>query len=603
MLPLSFIGIVAVIFISGLFGNLQLGYYGIITISGFLFIYSFFLIKKKSKIIKLSSDLFSPAFFIFCFIFFALVPFNVGRVSHNYDEFSFWNSVVKIMTLWNKFGTVKEADLLAATYPPGMACFQYFVEKLHLNICRASFSEWRLFFGYQLFTYVLLFPFLKNLKHKEWSKIFLCGVIIMVAPSYFSHFFLYLTIDTFLGTLFGTGIALVIFWDNKDIYKTIYLSSICGLLVLTKQIGFFLAIVLLITYLLQLNLKKQPREEIKYFIRNICIIICSIIMPFAIWNYHVRKSDCYVILSRKIDLQGFYHILIGRGDQIKTQILKSFITKITSPCFGVYNTDIKLNVISVTIILLGLLCVIMSRFSTVNNPAFCKMIPNNRFSISVILVGFLCYLIGMMFMYIYKMEDNTCPSFTRYCDIYFHGIIICSIVGLLLNIGYSSYIKNIEWVLVTVLFLFVPYEPLCEFLSYKEQAFAIEQRNRYASFSNMCKKALGDDRRTLFILIQDGDTSAYWHLYYSLLPSVIHNNKNFEGESWSISPNKGDINMSADDLRQELLERYDYFLIWTADEYFKNNYNSLFLDPSQIADHSIYRINKETGLLEFVIGE
>ena len=129
-------------------------------------------------------------------------------------------------------------------------------------------------------------------------------------------------------------------------------------------------------------------------------------MPFAIWNYHVRKSDCYVILSRKIDLQGFYHILIGRGEKKKTQILKSFITKITSPCFGVYNTDIKLNVISVTIILLGLLCVIMSRFSTVNNPTFCKMIPNNRFSISVVLVGFLCYLIGMMFMYIYKMEDN-----------------------------------------------------------------------------------------------------------------------------------------------------------------------------------------------------
>ncbi len=85
------------------------------------------------------------------------------------------------------------------------------------------------------------------------------------------------------------------------------------------------------------------------------------------------------------------------------------------------------------------------------------------------------------------------------------------------------------------------------------------------------------------------------------MPSVIENNKNFPGEDWWIGGEGREV--SAEDLQKELVENYDVFLTWTVDDYFKENYSALFSDPVSIKDHSIYEVNKETGLLDFVGGE
>ena len=190
MVPLIFLGIVFIIFLTGMIGNLIVGFYLVLIITSTAFGVAVMLCCGKKRKFLIKQHMITPAFIIFVIIYMLLIPFNAGRVSHNWDEFSCWNSVVKIMTIWDQFGTVKEAKLLAAIYPPGMACFQYFIEKLHMVVNHTEFSEWRLFFGYQLFTYALLFPFLRNLKHNNIWKSTLCGSILFVAPSFFTHFFL-----------------------------------------------------------------------------------------------------------------------------------------------------------------------------------------------------------------------------------------------------------------------------------------------------------------------------------------------------------------------------------------------------------------------------
>ena len=55
--------------------------------------------------------------------------------------------------------------------------------------------------------------------------------------------------------------------------------------------------------------------------------------------------------------------------------------------------------------------------------------------------------------------------------------------------------------------------------------------------------------------------------------------------------------VSAEQWKEKLLKDYDYVAICQLDDAFAEGYGSLFEDPGQIADHTLYRLNRQKGLL------
>ena len=78
------------------------------------------------------------------------------------DEFTHWIYIVKEMVRLNKFGTVSDANAMFASYPPGLALIQYFLEKLNLLVSDNYFSEWRSFYAYHILMITMFFPFLQR---------------------------------------------------------------------------------------------------------------------------------------------------------------------------------------------------------------------------------------------------------------------------------------------------------------------------------------------------------------------------------------------------------------------------------------------------------
>lgn len=83
---------------------------------------------------------------------------------------------------------------------------------------------------------------------------------------------------------------------------------------------------------------------------------------------------------------------------------------------------------------------------------------------------------------------------------------------------------------------------------------------------------------------------------YIFRPHVL----NLDG--WSIGA-EGDSSMytkpiTPEEWYEELRESYDYVALYRVNEYFMDNYTSIFLDKNAISERTLYRINKETGLLE-----
>ena len=62
---------------------------------------------------------------------------------------------------------------------------------------------------------------------------------------------------------------------------------------------------------------------------------------------------------------------------------------------------------------------------------------------------------------------------------------------------------------------------------------------------------------------------------------------------WSLNP----AEISAEQWQAMLLEGYDSVALCQLNTEFTAGYGSLFEDPSQIADHTLYRLDRQSGLL------
>ena len=131
MLPVTHFVLIVVLFLSGLFENLELGVWliSIIVVTGYLFCI-LYIIKSKNynNVLK---NIFSDCFWVFLFAYFVIYACNIGKEVHYIDEFVCWATRVKDMCRLDTLYTSELAHVDAKAYPPSTALIQY----LYLKIC------------------------------------------------------------------------------------------------------------------------------------------------------------------------------------------------------------------------------------------------------------------------------------------------------------------------------------------------------------------------------------------------------------------------------------------------------------------------------------
>lgn len=173
VLPITSAGIVLLLFLSGLIGQLQVGAIVIAIALFLLLISSVFWAIRKKQVKRLINNTLTPAFFAFAIIFMGTCYFNYARMVTTWDEFSHWADIVKVMVNINDFGTNPMSYSAFKSYPPGMALFQYFMQEVFIWTSNGLFNEWFLYVAYQIFGFSFIIPFLK--KNKEIIKFIYCS--------------------------------------------------------------------------------------------------------------------------------------------------------------------------------------------------------------------------------------------------------------------------------------------------------------------------------------------------------------------------------------------------------------------------------------------
>ena len=163
ILPVTCMGFVLVLFLFGAVGLLNAGVYAVLLLAVCFWAYGLWsLVKRRGK--QLVKSMITPAFAIFCVLFALLMLGDYGMLSTGWDDFSHWQLCVRKMMVLNDFAANPASGIYYQSYPPAMALFQYFFQKLrYLLDSEPVFSEWRLFLAYQVLMIAPAMPFFREL--------------------------------------------------------------------------------------------------------------------------------------------------------------------------------------------------------------------------------------------------------------------------------------------------------------------------------------------------------------------------------------------------------------------------------------------------------
>lgn len=607
-IPLPFFGIVFILFVFGFLKILEAGVYMILGTGIALPIAAFFSFRrnKKTEIRSgLIKKLLTPGTFLFVLLFIVLSFLNRDRVMYGWDELSHWGSVVKVMLHYNDFGTVPEAECLYAAYPPGMALFQYFVLKLNSFFEGTLFSEWRLYFSYQIFGYAVLLPFLRGLSFRKPAGVVVRLAIIILIPQFFlNNYFQGIYIDSFLGVLFGAMLAYAWFTEYHGLCEDLVLMLGCGMLVLTKTVGAFFGIMVAVVYSIrnlpekgQLGIAFQKKER---SLIRIALCWASLVIPYVLWKIEVGRSGCFAAFQEPVNIPEYLRVIAGSTQGVKRTMWLNYFHGLFTP--GIPMSNLGISVTPAACFMAALGCCWFSGKAAVSfrEDGDHRLIP----MIFSIFAGVLFFLLGLGAVYLYELQDATAtnlPSFSRYISTCLLGLTAFAALGI---VRISHFRKNLLAAVLAMMFItMAPQSGISDFVSGKYTEDSLSQRKYFQAITDKVLSHTEGEEVDVFVLDQGGPGWAFWYYRTLLFPSRVRNNANGGvGElGWSIGTRTaGGIDISSEELHSILLDHYDIFLIDTVNDAFIEDYSALFADPAAIQNGAIFAVNRESGLLELL---
>ena len=594
-LPISTMGIILFLFLTGMVNILGIGWILVCIIAVGLYGYSiYWLIKKHSRDSLKEScfNLFTPGFIVFAILTVMIAYFNQDRLATHTDEFSHWMDIVMIMTGINGFGTTAGSGAIFPSYPPAMSLFQYLMEKINMAIT-GDFSEWKVYFAYQLLAVSIVLPFVKVKVYSLVQKVVSViswPVCLFLPLLFFKDMYSSIYIDPFLGVLGGSGFAALSITKKKDWMYNTYMSMLMAVLVLSKDVGIYLAIFISIYYLID-YLSREGFGK-----KNILLSatpLAAMILAKLLWKIELAVSHTVQKFSQPFDVQGTVDTIKGNGNEFYTTVYDNFRQAITYRF--VYYERLGFNYTSImTLLVVAFICLHVSLYK---RGQLKKAAAITGAAVPGIAIIF--YILSMFPLYISRFETEEAinlASFERYCGIMFlTGILL--MFWLLRDMLIDADGKVIPIVLAAGMLASVYHSQKDIISDYTSRRTVLDSQDYRANVNALAGKineVCEDDARILLVY-SDGDSLMEAILSTLTRPRTIDSS---EGYFPNITPEDGNI-ITSTDLLGIIKDNYDYLAVYSGNECLTVKYLDLFQD-GKILNCSIYKINNQTGKLELV---
>lgn len=609
ILPVTCMGIVAVLFLFGMLNALNTGLYAVLVLLVLLWAISIIHIILHKDFFESIRCFFTPAFFAFAFIFFLICFFNKGRVASTWDEFSHWVDSVKVMFTIGDFVTNKNSFSLFKSYPPGMALFQYFFTKVNAIVSRNTvFVEEKVYVAYQVFCVSVLTPFFAGYRFKKAGHIIAAVTTIICSTLLFYPNILNVAvIDPFVSVLGAFGFAVLVINEKIKPVHCAQISLVCFVLVLAKDIGLYFSCFICICYIIRVMTNLNSSVSLKKRLIKAGILCAFPVLATAIakilWKIEIAVSAVH-ISGGKTGLLPYTKMFFTRCDNTYRQdVVESFKDAFFEKRVAIGDFEISVSYFNLTVLFVALIFVIYYLYS--KKTASKKHKTALKIICLTVIVQFVFYIYSLGAIYVSNFseyEATRLMSYNRYMDIVFRMIYITVFV---VFIDYFSKIKintGAVAVIAAVAIILAPFSNVVKFVNKSYVKDSITVRGKYTEITedinSNCKPT-----SKIFFISQEDKGFDYHVTRFSVRPFVIDNSW-----AWSLSGEgpfyEGDIwtkKMSAEELKDTLIkDNYGYVAMFKTNDYFNENYGVLFENPDDIVNNSVFEFDGQTQKLKRV---
>ena len=464
ILPLCFSFIIAVLYFSGLAGNLLIGLYIVFALALASLVYTILRLPSMPKNFW-HEQLLTPGCFLFI-VAALLIPLTMqGRILIYWDDYSHWGLAAKNLYLLDALGNAPASTIQFQSYPPGITLLQYFFTRLD-----PSFSESMLFVVHNLLIIVLLLPATERISWKQW-KYLPCFLALALLPYIFINDPYY---SLFVDVLLGLGLANLFYYyfttDGTAPSELIPLFATAFLLTLIKEIGIALAVLAIFVFACDLWLCRSKTRRSAGLIR-LAAVLAGALLAFASWQLFQTLSGVAGSSLGNNAWIGIQKLFAGSAPQYQYDVIKSYILRLLaydSP--SSFTTIVSMVSMSVLLLIFGF---VGSKLFFEGNAKSIWVLIGSLFSIYII------YAVALLGMYIFHFTQSEAIRFGSY-DRYMGAVVmgIFSFLSMLLfrTLSYQRKWKGLAIMLLSVI-MFVPSIVAIAF-SYTIDRAALEQRQR-----------------------------------------------------------------------------------------------------------------------------
>lgn len=606
--PIGCMATIPIMLIVGMVSNLLVGLIVLCVFNGGLLLFTGYQLIVKNKFKVFRKSFVTPSLGVILFYLFFFLWCDIGmQAGNSSDDFTHWVYIVKEMVNLNDFGTNPSAEAMFASYPPGMALFQYVFCKVHLlSICGGNieqFSEWRCFFAYHLLIFSVMLPFFSKIEVKSFPIGIIKFICLFLIPTQFSMAYYGLSIETALSVLAGVAFARIILEENKDELYTIYIVLTCFSLVLFKDSGIAMAVFIAIAFISD-RIICSGATSIKAVTVPSIAVITGVVLPKILWNIQLSISKVNISFSQTVSLQILWNVLIGKDVSYRRNVLHNFIEALfyRTPTVEipwssedrVYPT-LPLSYVALALILFTIMFFALSLLKKY----YCgeKEGRASKATAYIFISWFIIYILGIGVTYICNFnqsEAEMLASFSRYVQVPY---CICSIVVFLIVFTLieriDRYVDYAAVVLFSLLLITCPRE---YFIHYVDRGYVSDSFQRRLNYQKISDDILENCSQKDKICIIDQEEWLYPYLVIRFNIRPIYSDSINGWSTWRITESSSGDEDSLEWFRSKLEENnYDYVVVFNTDDYLISTYNSIFED--EITGNSLYQYDTTSRML------
>lgn len=593
----TIVSYITVLFLTGVIGNLNIGFYVIILANIIMLVYNIYAIAKRK--INVKEQIFSFGFIVFILSYMLILWISVGRMSIEWDEFSHWSLAVKNMFNLGNLGLGEDSNLLCKNYLSGTSIFQFFCTRL----C-GEFKEGMLYVGMNVMLVSTILPIFKNVKTRKNLLSYICFGLMFCVPMYFyTQIYKTVYVDGILALAFAN--TLYSYFSNRDSeltkFKLIELIANIAFLTFIKDFGLVFAAGSLFIILVD-NLFIKNKFHIKDVWKNskyILLAAIPIVLIKGIWSVTLSVNEVISVSNTSNILPTMLNFVKGELLPYQTETVKNYLT-------ALFETPLTVTY-SLTFVMCVCIAIILAYVAVSHTNEERKKSIAVMLTLAVIGAG--AYAILLMFVPFLALfseyEAVRLASYSRYMNSYVLGLIF---MELAIIIAQTS--ENKQKFNKFVLIFFAIFTMTFPFSLIKQMTVTARtsisdtqvQRSAYLEFRQQILENVKSDEKVYFIATNTNGAE-YYISKYEATPVKVNS------YGWSISNepyNEEDIwtqVLTAEQWKQQLVYEYDYVYLYIIDEKFIENYGSLFYNIEAMENNQLYKINKEENaeaILELV---